>query len=300
MSTGTTPRPSALTRCMASAGRIVAFLLLLDILLFIIFDVLPSAELGQLGVLAVDPALLERARERMGTTGPWHERLFEHWIQLGRGSMGHSLIGNYSIGEVIRRRVGRSLPLWIGTLSLLPLAVLAAMPYATRRRDVLRGAARWFGQLCGVPQFLSAAVLFSAWIILAAAVPTVTHAPLRWGLAIVSCAALPLGVLFVAAANTFERCASERFCDTYLSLGMEWPMIRRRLLLNAVLALRPLIARLVLWTVTGSVLTETVFGITGFGQLLVEAMRMGDINIARSWMLLAGGTVLAVTEVERR
>jgi ABC-type dipeptide/oligopeptide/nickel transport system permease component len=40
-------------------------------------------------------------------------------------------------------------------------------------------------------------------------------------------------------------------------------------------------------------------GINGFGQLLVEAMRTSDVNVARNWMLIAGGAVIAVTEVER-
>jgi ABC-type dipeptide/oligopeptide/nickel transport system permease component len=292
--------PTLLTRCAVGVARILLFLLLLDIVLFLMFDVLPSAEIGQLGVFAIDPALLETSRDRLGTSGPWYERLVEHWSALCHGSLGQSLVGDYSIGEVVRRRIVRSLPLWIGTLALLPLAILAAMPYATRRQTLVHEVARWLGQFAGIPQFLAAAIFFSLWIVLTGIVPLGLMPSAKWVFAIGSCAALPFGVLFVAAANTFRQLAAEEFCTTYLSLGMDWPAIRRRLLLNAVIALRPLFARLVLWTLTGSILAEAVFGITGFGHLLVEAMRTGDINVARIWMLFAGGAVIAVTELERR
>lgn len=292
--------PGVVARGLAGVARVAVFLVLLDLLLFAVFDVLPSAELAQIGIFAMDPALLQTARERMGTAGPWHERLTAHWLALAQGSMGYSLVGNYPIGEVIGRRLLRSLPLWLGTLALLPLGVVIAMPYATRRQNRLLVIGKWLGQLAGVPQFLSAVACFVAWIALSQGFGPAGAGVLKWALAVLSCAALPFGVLFVAAANTFERSAAAPFVDTYRSIGMGWPTIRRRLLLNAVVALRPLMARLVLWTITGSVLTETIFGINGFGQLLVEAMRNSDLNVARSWMLLVGGAVLAVTEVERR
>src|SRR5438270_254387 len=76
-------------RMAASAGRLVLFLVLLDLFLFLLFDLLPDAASVQLGVFGVDPAQLAAARSRMGLTGPWHRRLTGQWLRWLRGDLGH-------------------------------------------------------------------------------------------------------------------------------------------------------------------------------------------------------------------
>lgn len=290
----------SLRRTAIGLLRIVLFLLLLDLCLFALFDVLPDAALIQTGAFGLDPQALSEARARMGLSGPWYERFLQHWSNLLRGDLGLSVLGGYPIAPVLGNRILHSLPLWAGALVVLlfipiPLAALYA-----RRGPLPAGLSvgRFTATFLIAPQFIAVAAAYAVWVWMFADTNSADFT--RWALAIAGTVALPLGVAFVAAANTFHSISQERFCDTYLAIGMRWHSVRLRLAKNVLLSMRSLLSRLTLGILLGTVFAELLFQINGFGYLFVEALRASDINVMRWWMLIAGSVVLIITEAERK
>lgn len=291
---------TALAWLLVGVAKVVAFLALLDLLLFALFDLLPDAASVQLGLYGADPSLLAQARERMGLAGPWYQRLVEHWVNLSHLNLGRSVVGNYEIAPLIWSRLLTSLPLWLGTLCLLVLIPIPlSMAYCSRSIGPTRRVALYLAHMASMPQFLAAVALYAVGQFIEPRLSPQTTVMMRWGLATASCALLPLGILFTVAANTFRSSAQQRFCDTYLSLGISWSYIRLILLRNVLLSVRAVIGRLLLGLLLGSVFAEVTFGFPGFGAVFVDAMRSGDVNVMRAWVLLAGSFVLAATAFER-
>ncbi|MBK8270606.1 MAG: ABC transporter permease subunit [Planctomycetes bacterium] len=279
-------------------GRVIGFLIALDLLLFALFDLLPDAASVQLGLYGADSSLLTTARERMGLTGPWYWRVFEHWGNVARLDFGRSAAGNYEIAQLLRARLEVSVPLWVGGFSLLILIPIPlSMVYCSRTIGPLRRALLHAAHLANMPQFLAAVILFAIAQALSAGVLPQSSA-LRWGLAVLSSALLPMGILFTISANSFRSAAQERYCDMYLALGMSWNLIRVILLRNVLLSMRAVAGRLMLGLLLGSVFAEMTFGYTGFGAVFVEALRSGDINVMRAWVLISGAVVLVATAIE--
>lgn len=289
-----------LRRVALGLTRIVCFLVLLDACLFALFDLLPDAALIQTGALGLDPQTLAEARARMGLSGPWYHRFAQHWWHLLNGDLGRSLIGGYDIAPVLWGRTLRSLPLWAGAIAFLLVVPIPLASVYARRGPLMTWltAGRFTLGLLIAPQFIAVAAAYALWAWAIADTPLAESA--RWLLAIVGSVSLPLGVAFVAAANTFHDVAQQRFCDTYLAIGMPWSAIRVRLAKNVLVAMRPLLARLVLGILLGTVFAELMFEIKGFGYLFVEALKTSDLNVMRGWMLVTGFIVLLLTEVERR
>ena len=98
-------------RIAAGFMRVGLFLLLLDFILFALFDLLPDAAIQRLGVMAIGEELLNATRERLGVSGPWYERFLQFWWHLLQGDLGHSLQRRFScfIGrqELICASVGK-------------------------------------------------------------------------------------------------------------------------------------------------------------------------------------------------
>lgn len=280
--------------------KLAAFILLLDLVLFLLFDVLPDPAAIQLGIFSADPALLEAARERMGLSGPWYERLLTHWRKLLQGDLGQTLVGGHAIGPLFASRLSQSLPLWGGSLLLLAaLPLPLAMAFASRRIGRIRYFALQISRLSTAPQFLAATVFYAGFVGFSPVMPGPAAHAVRWMLAMFSCVLLPAGMLLVASANTFQTAACQPYCDTYAALGMSRWRIRRRLVRNVLLAVRPLVARLTIGLFTGTIFAELLFGIEGFGHLFVEAIRTSDLNVMRLWVLLTGIVVTAIMQIER-
>lgn len=283
-----------------SVLRVITFLLLLDACLFALFDLLPDAAIIQTGALGLDPQTLAEARVRMGLSGPWYQRFAQHWWHLLEGDFGRSLVGGYDIAPVLAARMLRSAPLWAGAIAVLLLVPIPMASLYARRGPLTTRLTlgRFTAGLLIAPQFISVAAAYAIWTWGLA--DTRFAGDTRWLFAMVGCVSLPLGVAFVAAANTFHDVAQQRFCETYLAIGLSWRATRLRLTKNVLVAMRPLLARLVLGVLLGTVFAELMFEIKGFGYLFVEALKTSDLNVMRGWMLVTGFIVLLLTEAERR
>jgi peptide/nickel transport system permease protein len=282
-------------------GRLLAFFLLLHALVFALFDLLPGAEFLQSGWAGVDPALLASTRERLGLSGSWLERYWSSLNHLLHGNLGRSVAGDYPVSELFANRFWHSVPQWLGAAILCALAIPLGMVFCTRRIGIPRRVWLFTSHALLIPQFMAAMVLFAFYISAVSPwIPQNLDTVARGCFAIISAALLPAGMLFIAAANSARSYASENFATTYLAMGMSWTLIRWRLLRNVLLAMRPLIGRVILAVLTGTLFAELTFSINGVGKLFVDSLRSSDWPTMQAWVLFVGAITLTVSLVERR
>ncbi len=282
-------------------GRLLAFYLLLHALVFALFDLLPGAEFLQTGWAGVDPALVASTRERLGLNGSWIERYWSSLTHLVQGNLGRSVAGDYPVAELFANRLQNSVPQWLGALLVCALAIPLGMVFCTRRIGRPHRAWLFTSHALLIPQFMAAMALFALYIsAISPWIPQSLDTVARGCFAVISAALLPAGMLFIAAANSAESSARENFTTSYLAMGMSWAQIRWRLFRNVLIAMRPLIGRVVLAVFTGTLFAELTFSINGVGKLFVDSLRSSDWPTMQAWMLFVGVITLTVSLAERK
>lgn len=282
---------------MRRGAELLFFLWLLHGTGFLLFDLLPSAAISQLGIFAADPATLKVAHERLGLNGTLIERYWQSLSHVATGNLGKSVQGGYDVAALIQQRLISSTPLLLATvLTTFFVGIPSGMLFCQRRLSRAQSGILLLAHVGLVPQFLAAALFAAVWMWIAA-IPVTSTGIFRFGVSVASCALLPTTTLFLATANSLHELAKQPFVMNYQALGVSPSFIRWRLLWNLQVMLRPLGARLVLTILTGTVFAEYAFNQPGVGALLVDALKASDFPVAFAWLLFAGGAVMLTSVI---
>ena len=269
--------PGAATHISRTLTRFFVFFAALHFLLFVLFDLLPDAAAVQAGWTGADPRILAQTRERLGLVGTWRQRYARQVMNLIRGELGHTLVGNFPVDQVLRARVRASLPILTGALILtLALPIPFALA-ATSGRGYLHRLLRRSPALGLVPAFFACSALHLLWVLtLSLRLPLSWESSARLTLAALGAGLLPASVVAAAATNTLATLLRQPFVTVYAAKGMSPLQIRLKLCRNVLADLRPLASRCALLSLTGCIFAELSFGIPGVGALLVESLRASD------------------------
>jgi peptide/nickel transport system permease protein len=280
--------------------RLVGWLWLLHLLTFALFDLLPSPEFGIAGWAGIDPAVLAATRERLGLHGSWFAQYWTSLLNLFHGNLGQSLVGGYPVAELFSQRLVNSLPQWFASVMLLIIVpVPVAMLFCSRRVGLPRRILLFSSNGLLIPQFLACCAGQALFVLaIAPVMPLDLDSFTRRSLAVISATLAPLAIGFIAAANTAERCAQQPFVVTYLATGANWWQIRRHLLINVAIAMKPLLARLALYVIMGSIFSEPLFSINGVGALFWNSLRAGDMPTMMAFVLFTGAVTLSLSTLE--
>ena len=280
--------------------RLIAWLWFLHLATWVLFDLLPSPEFGIAGWAGIDPAVLAATREKLGLHGSWFERYWTSLINLLHGDFGRSFIGGYPVAGVFAQRLLNSFPQWLASLLLLvAVPVPLAMLFCSRKIGLPRKFLYFSAHGLLIPQFLACCAGQALFVLVVApSLPPDFDDFARRSLAVVSATLAPLAIAFIAAANTAESCARQPFATTYLAAGASWWQIRRQLIINVAIAMKPLLARLALYVILGSIFSEPLFSIKGVGALFWDSLRASDLPTMMAFVLFAGGVTLAVSNLE--
>lgn len=280
--------------------RLIAWLWLLHLTTWALFDLLPSPEFGIAGWAGIDPAVLAATREKLGLQGSFFERYWTSLINLLHGDFGRSFVGGYPVAGVFAQRLLNSFPQWLASLLLLlAVPVPLAMLFCSRKIGLPRRFLLFSAQGLLIPQFLACCAGQALFVLVVApSLPPDFDDFTRRSFAVVSATLAPLAIAFIAAANTAASCARQPFVTTYLAAGASWWQIRRQLIINVSIAMKPLLARLALYVILGSIFSEPLFSIKGVGALFWDSLRASDLPTMMAFVLFAGGVTLAVSNLE--
>jgi peptide/nickel transport system permease protein len=285
-------------------------LLLLSVLTFVIFSVLPSGDPAALRAgRSASPETVARIREALGLDEPLP---VQYWTFLKRlvleGDLGYSWYDDAPVAALIADRLPATVALALGAVVIwmaaaIPLGIAAARrPGGWVDRAVTGGAivaasapVYWVG--------LVALYLLADDIGLVPVLPgagsyvPLTTDPLAWAGSLV----LPWLVLASAFAAIYARMLRSSLVATlsqeFVRAARAKGLSERRVMLRhgVRVAIVPLVSLLGIdlgALLGGAVLVETVFNVPGVGRLGYEAIGHADFPVIQGTVLLAGAFVI--------
>lgn len=247
---------------------------------------------------AASPADREALRRALGLDRPLFEQWQNYMCRLVQLDLGTSLHSGQAITHILSERIPATLAL---TASGLTVAILIAFPLgiiAAVRRDTRwdQGAMAFAMLGIAIPNFWLGPLLILVFSVGLGWFPVSGMA----GLGSLVLPSLTLGTALAAILSRMVRATlveilHEDYIRTARAKGLDEPaVIGRHALKNAMLPLITVLGLQLGALLGGAVITETVFGWPGLGQLTVEAIQRRDYPVVQACVLLISLTYVVV------
>jgi len=282
---------------LRKTGAALVVLVAASMLVFIGVRAIPGDPAIALGAESRDPALLAQIRHKYMLDRPVPVQ-YVHWIWLAlHGDLGSDQ-RELPIAHTIVTRIPITLELAI--LSVL-IAVLTGIPagvIAAVRRGKPEDYAVTTGALVGlsVPHFWLG-LLFIVWFAVdlhwlpASGYVSLSHPLANLEHMIMPAIVLSTGfsaVLMRQMRSSMLNSLGADYVRTARAKGLsEWQVVGRHALRNSLITITTLIGLQLGALISGTVITETIFGIAGFGRLTIEAVNQRDYGLIQGVVLVA-------------
>lgn len=293
---------------MRRAGWAIVTLLLASVVVFIGAHALPGdpalALAGQEG--ARDPELLAAIRERYGLDQPLPAQYVAWLGQVLQGDFGQSIRTSLPVADMVADRIPVTLQLagfslLIAMLVGIPIGVLAAV-YRGRWPDHLGNALTLTGM--SVPNFWVGLILIAVFAVQFGIFPASGFVAFADDpVANLQHLVLPSVVLGMGLSAVIMRqtrssmvqTLSADFIRTARAKGLsEWSVVVRHALRNSLLTVTTILGLQLGLLIAGSVVTEQIFLIPGFGKLIIDAVATRDYPVIQAVTLLAAVAYIVV------
>jgi peptide/nickel transport system permease protein len=295
-----TIRRLALFVPMAAGMVIVTFSLLL---------LVPGDPAAVLLGQEASPEDIARLRMALGLDDPWFARLGRYFAALLQGDMGRSIFQNQPVAGVIGERLGATVELALAALMVaIVLGFVLGIAAAMWQGSWVDTACMLLAQLgVSMPVYWLGILLMLAFAVQLGWLPSIGRGepllaaagmalagnpgPLVKSLSHLVLPALALGVNSAAIISRLVRTSmievlGEDFVRTAYAKGLRRPrVIVRHALRNALLPVISVIGLRFGALLGGAVLTESIFGWPGLGQLTIAAISQRDIPLIQGIVL---------------
>jgi peptide/nickel transport system permease protein len=295
-----TIRRLALFVPMAAGMVIVTFSLLL---------LVPGDPAAVLLGQEASPEDIARLRMALGLDDPWFARLGRYFAALLQGDMGRSIFQNQPVAGVIGERLGATVELALAALMVaIVLGFVLGIAAAMWQGSWVDTACMLLAQLgVSMPVYWLGILLMLAFAVQLGWLPSIGRGepllaaagmafagnpgPLVKSLSHLVLPALALGVNSAAIISRLVRTSmievlGEDFVRTAYAKGLSRPrVIVRHALRNALLPVISVIGLRFGALLGGAVLTESIFGWPGLGQLTIAAISQRDIPLIQGIVL---------------
>jgi len=285
-------------------GAALVVLFLASVLVFLGVRAIPGDPAIALGGENRDPAVLKAIRHEYRLDRPLPTQ-YVHWIWLAvHGNLGVDQ-RQLSVSHTIVTRI--PLTLELATLSML-VAILVGIPagvIAAIRRGKPSDYAVTSVALVGlsVPHFWLG-LLFIIWFAvdlhwLPASGYVTMHHPIE-NLRHMVMPAVVLGTGFSAVLMRQMRSSmlsslGADYVRTARAKGLsEWSVVGRHALRNSLITVTTVIGLQLGALISGAVITETIFGIAGFGRLTIDSINQRDYTLVQGVVLVAAAGYVIV------
>jgi len=295
-------------------GQSVFTLLGVVTLTFLLVNAAPGDPIRIFIGPSADAATVESIRTKFGLNQPLHVRYFRYIGNVLQGDLGQSINYRVPVTQKIFERLPATLLLvassfTFAVLTAIPIGVLSAKQRNRFSDHVFRilglvGVSTpsfWIGLLLIILftyhlGLLPATGLIMPWAAPAAVDNATTRIDVLYQSAIhLLLPTLTLGTLQMAAIMRIERSSMlEVLNQEYVTLARafgvkEWTLLRKHAFRNAQLPVLTVVGLQLTTALGGSVLTETVFSISGIGTLIITGVN------ARDYPLILGTTLFYAT-----
>jgi peptide/nickel transport system permease protein len=254
-------------------------------------------------------AEIARVRESLGLDRPFVERLWDWYVGLGHGDLGHSLLLNRPVTQAIAERVPVTLALaGFGLFLTIALGVPCGVIAALRQNTWIDQAVLTFALIgVSVPNFwlsLMLIVLFGVmldWLPAGGYVPFADD-PVGWARSLIlpgfSLALLQVGLLARITRSTMLEVLRQDYVRTARAKGLPaYMVIGKHALKNVMIPVITVIGISFGLLLSGSVVIETVYSIPGMGRLLANAIFGRDYPLIQGGLLLTAAVLVGLNLV---
>ncbi|HEX2701527.1 MAG TPA: ABC transporter permease [Acidimicrobiales bacterium] len=286
---------------------------------FIVFMLVATAGGDPLGDLKLRPGVSEatiRVREKqLGLDKPVLERYADWVTGVARGDLGRSSATNEEVRPLLWRRLGVTMRLVLfATIVAVLLAVAIGAVGAVKQYSKFDYTATFFSFVFfSMPVFWLAALLRDIGIrmnlalgrrlffVVGEQTPDLGGSFLNVQadrLGHVLLPSLTLILISMASWSRFTRGSmlevlNADYIRTARAKGLAGTRVLfRHALRNALIPVVTVVAIDFATILGGAVITETVFGWTGMGRLLVDALKVKDVNVVQAWLLVTAVLVV--------
>ncbi|GIQ68376.1 ABC transporter permease [Xylanibacillus composti] len=284
-----------LTQLSGRFVQMVIVLFFLSVVTFVMMKLAPGDPILAI-LLASDGALSqaeqEAAREALGLNRPIYEQYGSWLLKVVQLDWGQSLTSNREVWDILMERLPATIYLTLGSVVVLmviafPLGILAAK-YQNKAPDVSSRIIALLG--ASIPSFWLALLLIYVFAYQLNWLPTMGSGTLRH-------LVLPSLTLGFVMAPEYIRLLRAGLLDTlsrdYIKAARargisEWRIMLRHAMRAALLPIVAVSGVSLGSLLTGSVVTESIFGWPGLGSLAIESIRLRDYPVVQGYVLFCG------------
>ncbi|OCC03876.1 peptide ABC transporter [Labrys sp. WJW] len=286
-------------------GMIIVMALVVTIV-FIIVRVTPGDPAAMMLGPDASEADIAALRTKLGLDGPIITQFAYYVLGLVQGDFGQSIFLNQPVTQAL---AARAEPTFFLTLFSLLIAAVIALPVgilsAYWRGSLFDQAATTLAMFAAsVPSFWLGLVLMQIFAVKLGWFDTSGYggpgASFGERLNHLVLPAVALGVVSSALITRFTRASmldvlSDDYVRTARSKGMsEWRVVIRHAFKNALIPILTVIGLTAALLISGAVVTETVFGVPGIGNLVVSAVLRRDYPVIQGALLVIAGLYVLV------
>lgn len=294
---------------LKKTGILIITLILVSIITFGVFQILPGDPvLVMLGVDA-DPAKVEVLRGQLGLDAPLPLRYLNWVIGLLHGDMGRSYKYARPVKDILMQRIEPTVILACLTILItafigIPLGIFLA-----------KSAKKWYGAVISgvsqlglsIPGFWFGIILILVFAVYLGVLPSGGY--VKWEKDPVACIQsllLPACSLSFGTTATVIRYLRNTLLDqmdmdyvrTARSKGLaERRVIYGHVLKNALIPVLTIFAMLVTDILSGSIIIETVFQIPGLGSVITASITSRDFPLLQSTVMYIAALVVIINTV---
>ncbi len=284
----------------------VVVLFIVATLVFIIVRVTPGDPAAVMLGSDATPEDIQQLRDRLGLNAPLIVQYGNFLWGLVRGDLGHSIFLGQPVGQAL---LDRAEPTFFLTLFSILIASVIALPVGVLSA-VKRGTI--FDQIvvtvtmvaASIPSFWLGLILIQIFAVKLGWLPASGYGgpdtPFLDRLSHLVLPAIALGVVNSALITRFTRAAMlDVLGDDYVRTARAKGSTERRVVLkhalkNALVPIITVIGLSIAMLVAGAVVTETVFGLPGVGNLVVSAVLRRDYPVIQGTLLVVAAIYVLI------
>lgn len=287
-------------------AALVITLLVASLVVFLVMEVLPGDPASIILGMNARPDTLAALRQQLGLDEPAVIRYLAWLGGLVRGDLGTSVTYGVPVWDLVRERIGLSLPLAVFAIVLstafaIPLGVLAA---AKRNRAADVGVMGFTQLGIAVPNFWFAILLILLFAVHWQVLPAGGFAGWEEGIwPALQSLLLPALALALPQAAILARVTRSSVLETlgedYVRTARAKGLSRaaalwRHAVRNALIPVVTIMGLQFSFLLAGTIIIENVFYLPGLGRLIFQAIAQHDLIVVKDLVILLAASVVIV------
>ncbi|CPR14945.1 ABC transporter permease [Brenneria goodwinii] len=276
---------------------IIAVLLILATVVFLIVRVTPGDPAAVMLGSDATPQDIAELRERLGLNAPLLQQYVSFIAKAVQGDLGQSIFLNMPVTSALAARAEPTFfltlfSILIATIIALPVGILSAYKRGSAFDQIVVGVTM---VAASIPSFWLGLILIQTMAVKLGWFPVSGYggpdSSFFTRLHHLVLPAIALGIVNSALITRFTRAAmldvlSDDYIRTARAKGAaEKTVILKHALKNALIPIITVIGLSIALLVSGAVVTETVFGLPGIGNLVVSAVQRRDYPVIQGALL---------------